>query len=235
MLPGCVASAGTTGDLPDELFATERPAVGNAVDRRRREFETGRACARMALERLGLPRTEIPAGEHGQPLWPEGIVGSITHCDGYRACAVAWRSDIVSLGIDAEPHAALSQRVLRGIATGGERRRLAARHTGLHLDRILFSAKEAVFKAWFPLASRRLGFKDADILCDTSTASFRAILTLPGPVVGGLELSELWGRWRVQDGLVVTAVVIEQADRPTPVDHSRHPAAGDSPAEGRQR
>jgi 4'-phosphopantetheinyl transferase EntD len=137
-------------------------------------------------------------------------VGSITHCDGYCACAVALRSDVAAIGIDAEPHEPLSERVLTGIATVGERRRLAAEDsTELELGRILFSAKETVFKAWFPYADRPLGFKDCDVVLDTSSARFRAILTPPGVAVGGVELAELRGRWRVQDGLVVTAVVVE--------------------------
>lgn len=211
ILPAAVVSVWTTLDLPGDLFALERVVIDNAVDKRKREFETGRACARMALERLGLPRTAIAAGDRGQPLWPDGIVGSITHCDGYRACAAARRGDVATLGIDAEPHAALPARVLSGIATAGELRRLAASPAALHLDRILFSAKESVFKAWSPCTDRRLGFKDCDIVFDTGTASFRARLAGRRPILGGRVRSELQGRWCVAEGVVVTAVVIAAA------------------------
>lgn len=212
ILPAGVATVWTTLDLPGDLFAVEQVVIDNAVDKRRREFETGRACARMALERLGLPRTAIAAGDRGQPLWPDGIVGSITHCDGYRACAAARRGDVATLGIDAEPHAALPARVLCGIATNGELRRLAAASpAALHLDRILFSAKESVFKAWSPCTDRRLGFKDCDIVFDTGTASFCARLAGRGPILAGRERAELQGRWCVADGVVVTAVVVDAA------------------------
>jgi len=85
-----------------ELFPEELRSLGRAVDKRRREFTTGRACARAALSQLGIGPTAIPGGARGQPLWPPGIVGSITHCRGYCACAVARAERVVSLGIDAE-------------------------------------------------------------------------------------------------------------------------------------
>lgn len=71
--------------------------------RRQREFATARSCARTALARLGVPPVPVLASPRGAPRWPAGVVGSITHCDGYRAAAVAYTRDVVSLGIDAEP------------------------------------------------------------------------------------------------------------------------------------
>lgn len=211
ILPASVAAVSTTRELPDELFASERAAIELAVEERRREFRTGRACARRALARIGVPRTAIAVGSRGEPLWPDGVVGSLTHCDGYCACAVARRRDVAAIGIDAEPHAPLSPRVLAGISTSGERDMLAARPAGLHLDRLLFSAKEAVFKAWSAYADRPLGYADCAVAFDTSSATFRALLEAPWPVVDGVARSELRGRWRVHDGIVVTAVVLAAA------------------------
>lgn len=78
----------------------------------------------------------------------------MTHCDGYRAAAVARRETIASIGIDAEPHAALPDGVEKLTALPEERMaltRLAVTHPHIHWDRLLFSAKESVYKAWFPL------------------------------------------------------------------------------------
>lgn len=214
IVPACVtvAVAGQTDVLVDELFDIERRTIATSVSGRQREFETGRACARAALGRLGFTRCAIGVGDRGQPLWPDGVVGSITHCDGYRACAVARRADVAAVGIDAEPHAPLSERVTAGIATAGERSWLeAAGAPGLHLDRVLFSVKEAVFKTWFPYAHRLLGFDDCDVVLDASSKRFTARLTAPWPVVDGIERAQLDGRWRVQDGLVVAAVVVRAA------------------------
>jgi 4'-phosphopantetheinyl transferase EntD len=102
-------------------------------------------------------RTDLP-GE----LYPEEQRCVMTHCAGYRAAAVALASDIRSLGIDAERHAPLPEGILDAIALPSERRR-AEMAGERHWDRMLFSAKESVFKAWFPMTDREFGFEEADI------------------------------------------------------------------------
>ena len=200
--------------LEIELFPSERLSLGRAVDKRRREFITGRACARLALTQLGVPVEAIPSGGHGEPLWPDGVVGSITHCPGFRACAAARSEEFSSLGIDAEPNVPLPDGVLEQVAFGRERERVAERSWETHgdrrvdLPRLLFSAKEAVYKAWFPLAERWLGFDDVDLSIDLESAEFRARLLVPGPVVGGAMLTEFAGRWVLEAGIIVTAIVV---------------------------
>lgn len=209
LVPDAVAVVSTREDLTDvELFPEEEEAVGRAVEKRRREFTTGRGCARLALGRLGIEPVAIPGGERGEPLWPEGVVGSITHCRGYRACAVARTGDVLSVGIDAEPHAPLPDGVLGQVAFGSELTMVAAGDGGVCLDRILFSAKEAIYKTWFPLAQRWLGFEDVELTIDVGAATFHARLLVPGPVVGGAALTEFRGRWAVEDGLVGAAAAV---------------------------
>ncbi len=191
--------------LPPE----EEKAVGRAVDKRRREFATARGCARAALERLGLPPVAIPSGLRGEPRWPVGVVGSITHCDGYRACALGRASDVATIGIDAEPNRPLPDGLLADVARPEELpalRELARLEPSTCWDRVLFSAKESVYKAWFPLTGRWLGFEDAVLELDPDSDTFRARLLVPGLVVAGRERSELDGRWLVHDGLVLTAI-----------------------------
>jgi 4'-phosphopantetheinyl transferase EntD len=205
LLPGAVTAVSTRDELPDELFDAERPVVARAVETRRREFATGRACAHQALRRLGIGSVAIPSGERGEPVWPAGVVGSITHCRGYRACAVARADDVRSVGIDAEVHEPLPDGVLEQVAFGRERAMVAAgRGGGVHLDRLLFSAKEAVYKVWFPLTRRWLGFEDAELAVDVDAGTFRARLLVSGP------MTELTGRWCVDDGLVATTIVLSR-------------------------
>jgi len=208
LLPDSVVVVSTRQDVGTELFEQERATVSRAVEQRRREFTTGRACARTALRRLGVAPVAIPAGERGQPLWPPGVVGSITHCRGYRACAVARVGELRSVGIDAEVHEPLPAGVLEQVAFGRERTMAAGAGAGVHLDRLLFSAKETVYKAWFPLTGRWLGFEDVELSVDVGAETFRARLLVPGPVVDGRRLTELAGRWRVEDGVVATAAVV---------------------------
>lgn len=209
LVPGTVVAVSTRGDLREAgLFPEEERSVARAVEKRRREFTTARACARLALERLGIGPVAIPNGERGDPLWPTGVVGSITHCTGYRACAVARAADVASVGIDAEVHEPLPGGVLEQVAFGRELEMASERGAGVHLDRLLFSAKEAVYKAWFPLAGRWLGFDEVELTVDVEAAAFRARLLVPGPVVGGTRLTDLRGRWCVEEGVVAAAVVV---------------------------
>jgi 4'-phosphopantetheinyl transferase EntD len=201
------------GDISDAvLFPEERVAIARAADSRRREFATARTCARTALARLGQPMAAVLPGPRGAPQWPEGVVGSITHCAGYRAAAVALARDVVSLGVDAEPDEALPDHgMLELIALDSERIRLgelAARTPGISWDRLLFSAKESVYKTWFPLARRWLGFESADVSIDAEQGTFSVQLLVPGPLVNGSPLSVLHGRWVADHGLLVTAIVL---------------------------
>jgi 4'-phosphopantetheinyl transferase EntD len=204
LLPAEVAAVEVFDDLEDAvLLPGEEAAVRGAVEVRRREFTTARHCAREALTQLGMPRVAIPAGGNGEPVWPPGISGSVTHCAGYRAAAVARTEAVAAIGIDAEPNAPLSGDVLSMISRPPERDMLAALPPGgACWDRLLFSIKEAVYKAWFPLAHRWLGFDEAQVAIDPESHAFRATLLVSGPLVA------VAGRWTVRDGLVVTAVSV---------------------------
>jgi 4'-phosphopantetheinyl transferase EntD len=208
ILPPAVAVGEAFGDdLEARLFPAEEEVIARAVDKRRREFITGRACARAALARLGLPAAPIPRGERGAPQWPAGVVGSITHCAGYRASAAAWRRDVRTIGLDAEPHAPLPPQVLDTVASAAEQARLAelaAAVPAVHWDRLLFSAKESVYKAWFPVTGQWLGFGDAAIDFGPERGQFSARILLDDPPVAGFE-----GRWLVEDGLLATAIAVE--------------------------
>jgi 4'-phosphopantetheinyl transferase EntD len=212
ILPSQVEAEEAFRDLPDvRLFPDEQAVIANAVDKRRREFATVRACARAALARLGVPPAPIVPGLRGAPQWPAGVVGSITHCAGYRASVVARDRDVVTIGIDAEPHDKLPDGVLEAVASPGEQARLAALSAMTpHVcwDRLLFCAKESVYKAWFPLTQRWLNFEDASVDFDPVKGTFTARLLVDGPVVNGARLTGFDGRWLVDDGLIAAAIVI---------------------------
>ncbi len=211
ILPASVVVRSTRGDLDAELYPEEEVLVERAVEKRRREFITARACAREALAELGQARRAILSGPKGEPLWPAGVVGSITHCDGYRACALARATDLTTLGVDAEPNLPLPDGLLGDIALPEEREALSelARHeSATHWDRLLFSIKESIYKAWFPLAERWLGFEDALVSIDPRAQSFDARLLVAGPVLDEGELRGFRGRWLVADGLVMAAIAL---------------------------
>jgi len=203
LLPPAVRVVESYGPLDGEaLLPEEEPLVGRAVERRRAEFTTARSCARQALARLGVPPAPVLSGPAREPLWPTGVVGSLTHCDGYRAAAVARRAEVAALGIDAEPHLPLPDGVLARVTLPAERRALGGLPAGVRWDRLLFSAKESVYKAWYPLTGRWLGFEDARVELDPG-GSFEARLLDPG-----VDPPSFAGRWTIGDGLLGTAVVL---------------------------
>ena len=212
ILPPGVAAAEAFGDTaPALLFPAEEAAIARAVAKRRSEFATGRACARAALGKLGLPPVPIVPGPRGAPQWPPGVTGSITHCAGYRASAVARLADVASLGLDAEPNAPLPDGVLERIAVAQERAwlpELAAAVPGVSWDRLLFCAKESVYKAWFPLTGRWLGFEQAAVTVEPQSRTFTARLLEPAEARDGRRLAGFDGRWLVRDGLALTAVTV---------------------------
>jgi 4'-phosphopantetheinyl transferase EntD len=209
LLPPGVHVAESFGDvLTAVLLPEEEPAIARAVEKRRREYTTVRHLARRALDCLGHGDAALPPGERRAPRWPSGVVGSLTHCEGYRAAAVADAAVLASVGIDAEPHQPLPEGVLDGVSLPQEREQLARLEQArpeIHWGRVLFSAKESVYKAWYPITGAWLGFEDAALTFEPS-GLFRARV-LPGARVDGGPTA-FDGRWSVAGGFVTTAVAV---------------------------
>lgn len=207
ILPAGVSSSEAFDDLtPAPLFAAEDALLAGAGPKRRGEFATVRRCARNALGQLGIPPAPLVRGTGGAPVWPGGVVGSMTHCAGYRAAAVARAGEVAVLGIDAEPAQPLPRGVLGLVTTPDERdhlAELASEAPDVCWDRLLFCAKEAVYKAWFPLTRKWLGFRDATVDIDPG-GTFSAEL-VPGTPQDTCP-SRFSGRWRAGDGLIVVAI-----------------------------
>lgn len=212
ILPPGAAAEEAFSDPPGViLFPEEEAVIAGAVDKRRREFTTARACARAALARLGLPPAPILPGPRGAPQWPDGVVGSMTHCAGYRACMVARDREFLTIGLDAEPHGKLPDGVLEMISSDEERKHLttlAAAVPGTYWDRILFSAKESVYKAWFPLTQRWLGFENASVIITPEEGTFTAQLLIEETYANDVPLTLFTGRWLVDRGLIITAIAV---------------------------
>lgn len=213
VLPDHVAAAELYDD-PVELrpLPEEAPLITRSVAKRRNEFVTVRHCARQALAELGLPPVPILKGDKGEPCWPTGVVGSLTHCEGFRGAVVGRSADVRSVGIDAEPHGVLPNGVLDAISLPAERLEIGVLPGSLHWDRILFCAKEATYKTWFPLTHRWLGFEDAHIRFTVngsgSSGTFSSEILIDPAAESGPPLTRLTGRWSVQGGLALTAIVL---------------------------
>ncbi|TSD96102.1 4'-phosphopantetheinyl transferase superfamily protein [Skermania sp. ID1734] len=219
ILPTGIESAELFSDPPNlQPHPLEAELIARAVDKRRREFMGARHCAREAMRQLGVEPGPVLRGDSGMPVFPRGVVGSLTHCAGYRGAALGHSMQFRSVGIDAEPHGPLPDGVLEAVSLAAERDWLGTMpDRDIHSDRLLFCAKEATYKAWFPLTKRWLGFEDAHITFTTDTETvpdalrsgrFRSEILIDPLALDGSRLVAFDGRWQVRDGLVLTAIVV---------------------------
>lgn len=187
-----------------DLAPVEAAAVAGAGERRRAEFAAGRGCAHRALRLLGRSDRDFAVGRHddGSPAWPAGVVGSVTHTDRYAAAAVAHRAELAAIGVDAEPAEPLPPGVAELVCSPEELAWVGARD-GQPWDRLLFSAKESVVKAWAAASGRLLDLREVDVVVDTAGGTFSAGIV--GASEGGRQLQ---GRFAWTGDLILTAIGI---------------------------
>lgn len=207
-----VHCGGAIEDWQEPLPPEERVFVENSVRRRVKEFTAGRNCARAALEQLGHKNVIIPMGARRQPLWPTGIVGSISHGAGYCVAAACARNQFASIGIDIEAATPLSNSLTSLVCSPAELRWCEAQGealTGL-LAKFHFSAKESVFKCLYPVLGEELEFHDVQLdLClhqERFTAQVR-----PTNSDGAADLV-VRGRFACTSQLVLTSAVLQDED-----------------------
>lgn len=156
------------------------------------------------LTRLGEEATPIVRDGDGMTVWPPGVLGSITHCAGYRAAAVARTGDLDVLGIDAKPHAAPPVAYWNGYASTGAS---PAGDDWREFDRHRMGSATALgLKGVVPQMRASLDFSEADVVIDPATRASVAQMLVPGPVVSGARLYVFTGRFVVADAVLVTAV-----------------------------
>ena len=216
--PWRLGFAATEADLgPERLLPEERALVDGSSAARRAEFATGRHCAHLALASLSpwFDRMPVLADRRGAPVWPPGVVGSITHCPGWTGAVVARRPGFApargarALGLDAGPAAPLPTGVLEVVASDEERTAMSAlgrERPGIPWDAVLFSAKEAAFKAWYPLTGTLVAH-DAVSLELQPSGRFTAVVTADDPT-GRHVVHRVRGRWVVGPRVVVVLGVV---------------------------
>lgn len=150
---------------PDALYPDEARHLQRAVRKRAQEFAAGRLCARLLLHEFGIQHFAIGVGAHRQPLWPEDLVGSITHTTGFCAAVVAPKKCLRSVGIDTEIAGSVKTELWRGICTPSETAWLRAlpQPEQFAAATVIFGAKEAFYKCQFAVTQERLGFHDVSV------------------------------------------------------------------------
>ncbi|MDW6023717.1 4'-phosphopantetheinyl transferase superfamily protein [Mesorhizobium sp. BAC0120] len=144
----------------DALLPEEAPAFDRSIVAVRRASGAARLVARNLLRCLGYPEWPIKRTSAGAPIWPEGIRGSLAHDSDYAVAAICREQHFRALGIDVEPAELLPRELAELVATPREREHLDA--DGFR-GRMLFVAKEAVYKAVYPLDRIFLDHHDIEI------------------------------------------------------------------------
>jgi 4'-phosphopantetheinyl transferase EntD len=163
--PGALTAELRGAGDPGVLYPEEARHVQKAVRKRAEEFAAGRLCARSLLREFGIENFPIEVGAHRQPLWPEELVGSITHTTDFCAAVVAPKECLRSVGIDTEISGRVKAELWRGICTPSETAWLRAlpKPKQLAAATLIFSAKEAFYKCQFAVTQERLGFHDVAV------------------------------------------------------------------------
>lgn len=208
LFPAGVATA-LSWSVPADctLLPGEEPAAGAVAPARLAEFRHGRSCARAALARLGLDTVAIPVGRNREPVWPAGIVGSISHAGDAAAAAVSLASRHDALGLDLEPAMDLEAELWPRICRPDELAAFPAAGAGRHA-RLVFSAKESAYKALWPLLRQFLDFNDLEIRFVGAGTSFRVVShTNHCPATLAAQLD---GRILEIGGLIATAATVRR-------------------------
>lgn len=205
--PGVIALGAQIEEWQGELHQAEVKIIHRAAAKRRREFTAGRLCAREALLRLGIFSQPVLTGKDREPLWPRDVVGSITHCDDYCAAAIGRMCDYSGLGLDVEPAEPLDDDMIELVCTPDELASLDDLHAAeRHLwPKVLFSAKESVYKCIFPAARVFLDFHDIRIRREDTSGRFNAEILKPLPRHQSSPVT-LKGRYTLTSSHLFTAV-----------------------------
>jgi len=202
-LDSLVVYCATVSNYEGRLSPSERAIVQHAVEKRRREFATGRLCAHQGIVAItGGIDAVITSDAERRPVWPTGICGSITHTDETALAVVARSSQYAGLGIDAEVISRVSEdlwpRLLRKEEIAGLNRRSDAA--------VKFSAKEAVYKAINPLVGEFIGFQEVSIKLDPSLNEFT--VAYHGEHEPNRRLETGRGHFRVEGDLAICLFII---------------------------
>jgi 4'-phosphopantetheinyl transferase EntD len=213
--PGAVAAELREPGDPRLLLVAEAAHLGAAVPKRAQEFAAGRLCARRALAEFGIVDFPVRAADDRSPIWPDSLVGSITHTAGFCAAVVAERRRVQGIGLDSEAVGDVNAEIWPRICGALEIAWLQSlpaseRAAGAAL---IFSAKEAFYKCQYPMVGQRLNFHDVNVEAAAwggSSGAFqvRALRTI---AVSARTVLPLEGRYHFHEGLVSAGIGVAAA------------------------
>jgi 4'-phosphopantetheinyl transferase EntD len=172
------------GDYRAALLPNELAIVGEMTLQRSLEFASGRHEGRLALAAIGQPPASIPMGAGGEPIFPQGVVGSLSHTSRHAAALVSRAYRHASVGVDVGDVRTLGKAAAR-LMTTAEIALVTAKgwaSTEAQAQNVVFGAKEALFKCQYPLTQKRdLDFDEVTLVAGGHSAGLSAQLTSTEP------------------------------------------------------
>lgn len=195
-----------------DLFDIEERGILDALPMRKREFAAGRAAARTALQALDIAPQPIARAADRRPIWPEGIVGSISHSQGFAVAVVGLETNLAGVGLDIEKASPIKKELRPYILTPFEQTERDYEPTvdGSPRCTISFVAKEALFKCVYPITRKRFGFHEARI--EIHRDGYWNVISHTSPSSLPLDLNLLNGRWAKVDQLIMAVISIKRTD-----------------------
>ena len=194
-------------DYTQHLFPEEQLHIKTAVGKRCHEFSTGRYCAHNAMQTLVTNKQALVAGEKREPLWPDGIIGSISHSGDCCIAIVSADPSLIALGCDVEKNEPSGLNIRDMICTEQDLHYLGERGDDPYAWKLIFSAKESIYKCLYPLLKHWIGFADATVICDFDAGSYRVLmsekLNIPENIV-----SKMQGRFIVGEDYIFTSMIV---------------------------
>ena len=191
-----------------QALSQEYDALPKSTDKRLRAFSAGRVAAHAAMQALDVPVQPVIPGCDRSPVWPIGLVGSISHSDTCCIAAVAKSGAFQSIGVDVEENTPLGADLIPTICTLSERAWLSSQSCAVSgsLAKLIFSAKETAYKCQYALTKTLFDFDGFELIPDLDTGQFDAIFTRSvGCFPAGAMLQ---GRFEIANGLIITAMSI---------------------------
>jgi 4'-phosphopantetheinyl transferase EntD len=200
--PGVAICFSTELPADATLMAAETTATASMVEKRLQEFTHGRYCARLALQKLGVGMAAIPKAADRAPVWPAGIVGTISHSGPVAAAAVAHSAQLAGLGLDIEPKLPLTADVIQMVCRPDE---IPADDSE---SKLYFCLKEAIYKCIYPLIEMYVDFQEMEVSINKADHEFRAIAHSDRFDTSVVE--NLQGKYVINEELVFAAAWIRR-------------------------
>ncbi|MBY6140894.1 4'-phosphopantetheinyl transferase superfamily protein [Leisingera daeponensis] len=192
---------------PAEPLAEEAAGLSpNAVKKRRNEFAAGRDAVHQAMRQLGVSPAPVQVGSDRAPVWPAGLVGSITHTKSCAMAVLAREGEVQALGVDVEEDTPLKAELLPAICSEREQAWLRRQDNPGQMAKVIFSAKEAAYKAQYTLSRAFYGFDGMELELDLAASAYQAFFTADRPPF--LRGEAVGGRFAVGAGLIMTTAEI---------------------------